>query len=129
MNHRAAPGAAAAGSAAASTTLSTPSAPTPNRRSQSARTSSGVSSRSPSGSGTITKSFPVPCPLTNRTQQSYGAPPSAAGLHLIPHPTAERQLAGLVHPQRRAEDGTGGPVAAEVDEPGGEAGVVDPVGE
>src|SRR5690242_7368905 len=48
-------------------TRSTPSAPRPARRSHSARTRSGVSS-APGRSGSSTKSFSVPCPLTNLTR-------------------------------------------------------------
>src|SRR5688572_8676367 len=47
------------------TTRSSPSAPTPRCRSQRATTMSAVRSTSPPGSGTITKSFPVPWPLAN----------------------------------------------------------------
>src|SRR6266508_3330865 len=51
---------------AARTTRSTPSPPMPRCRSQSAATRCGVSSIAPSGSGSSTKSLPVPCPLANR---------------------------------------------------------------
>ncbi len=52
----------------------------PARRSHSAATRSGVSSRTPSGSGTTTKSFSVPWPLVKRrpcsmlTASAYGRP-------------------------------------------------------
>ena len=67
MNQTASPRAAtAAGSSVASvrTTRITPSPPIPVRRLQSAATCSGVSSSVPLASGTSTKSFSVPCPLT-----------------------------------------------------------------
>src|SRR3954451_23836701 len=44
-----------------------PSAPTPKCRSHSAATSSGARSSAPSQSSTMTKSFPVPCILVNRS--------------------------------------------------------------
>src|SRR5262245_3452700 len=44
-----------------------PSPPTPKWRSQSAATRSGGRSWAPSQSSTITKSFPVPCILVNRS--------------------------------------------------------------
>src|SRR5689334_21264675 len=60
------------GSFAHGTTRSTPSAPRPARRSHRRCTSSGVSSREPSGSGSSTKSFSVPCPFRKRTLSPYG---------------------------------------------------------
>src|ERR687898_136628 len=76
MNHSAAPAiGAASGCAVARTTRSTPSPPIPARRSQSRCTRSSGRSSSPSGSGSSTKSFSVPCPLTNRvTPPGYGPP-------------------------------------------------------
>src|SRR6478752_5823489 len=47
------------------TTRMTPSAPMPALRSHRARTRPAVRSRTSSGSGRSTKSFSVPCPLTN----------------------------------------------------------------
>src|SRR5882757_1703260 len=57
------------------TTRSTPSAPRPRRRSHSAWTRLSVRSSVPSGSGSSTKSFSVPCPLTNSipTRSEYRA--------------------------------------------------------
>src|SRR5689334_6827148 len=64
----------AAAAAAAVVTRSTPSAPSPRRRSQSAATAAGVSDSLPSGSGSSTKSFSVPCPLANFTSSGYVSP-------------------------------------------------------
>src|ERR1043165_8369002 len=67
MNHSAVPAdASASGWAALRTTRRTPSAPMPRRRSQSAATNVGVNGSVPSGSGRMTKSLPVPCPLAKR---------------------------------------------------------------
>ena len=80
MNHVAAPASIPARAAAGESvraTRRTPSAPMPRRRWHRARTSAPSSaSRSiaPSGSGRTTKSFSVPCPLTNSTLPRLSAP-------------------------------------------------------
>src|SRR3954463_7843761 len=68
MNHSASPAwSATSGDAALRTPRITPPPPMPARRSASRRTRSADSSSRPSGSGTSTKSFSVPCPLLNRS--------------------------------------------------------------
>src|SRR5690242_5824907 len=59
---------------AAVVTRRTPSAPRPRRRSHRAATAAAVSDSLPSGSGSSTKSFCVPCPLANITSSGYVPP-------------------------------------------------------
>src|SRR6185369_14142731 len=81
MNHSAAPAdASASGWAALRTTRRTPSAPMPRRRSHSAATNAGVSGSTPSGSGRMTKSLPVPCPFAKRMRS------------ILPHRRPRRRL-------------------------------------
>src|SRR5215204_4631180 len=67
MNHSVPFDAAELPSAPERTTRSTPSAPSPPCRSHSARTREDVRSSEASGSGSTTKSLPVPWPLANAT--------------------------------------------------------------
>src|SRR5690348_5172028 len=105
MNQVASPRAATAeGSSVASvrTTRMTPSAPMPARRSHSRRTCCSSSSCRPLASGISTKSFWVPCPLTNAysTPRFYGElTPSgsrqAPAGHRWPPPRVRRPAAML----------------------------------
>src|SRR6185503_407581 len=71
----------AASAAPAVVTRSTPSAPSPRRRSHSAATAAGASANSAATSGSSTKSFWVPWPLTNLT------PPNVTWSGYVPpHP-------------------------------------------
>ena len=85
MNHSACSAIArASGWAADRTTCSSPSPPMPAGGRRAAATTASGRSRALSGSGTITKSFSVPCPLRKAicevlTEQLYEAPPTSAG--------------------------------------------------
>src|SRR4051794_12111236 len=81
MNHSASPAwSATSGDAALRTTRITPWPPMPARRSASRRTRSADRSSRPSGSGTSTKSFSVPCPLLNRSRSLTDPSSGIAGL-------------------------------------------------
>src|SRR5919112_4485152 len=80
MNHSASPAwSATSGAAELRTTRITTSAPIPARRSASRRTRSADRCNRPSGSGTRTKSFSVPCPLRNRSCSLTGPSSVIAG--------------------------------------------------
>src|SRR5215204_1054404 len=84
MNHS--PSRGTPSSAAARTTRSTPSAPIPPCRSHRARTRAAVRSRAASGSGSTTKSLPVPWPLANGTGCTG---PSLRGTDRVEHRTQQ----------------------------------------
>src|SRR6478735_5301665 len=95
-------------------TLITPSAPMPARRSQIARTSAGSSSKVSAASGSSTKSFSVPCPLTKAMPSATSASLRRGQQHLD---GVDQVAAGSVQPGDTSIAVEPGPLAP--DEPAG----------